>query len=115
MTPRPVRPWVSFLKRRLPVSLWGRALLSIVLPVALMQVAVTWAFFDAHWETTSANLSDGLAGDIAWVVESYKQDPPAWRSTADRAERNMQLSVAFVPGAALPTSRRTSLFAALDR
>ena len=62
--------WARLLKRRLPTSLWGRALLIIVLPVSLMQVAVTWAFFEAHWETVTARLSDGLAGDIAWAVES---------------------------------------------
>src|SRR5690606_27593492 len=66
------RFWVRFLRRRLPTSLWGRSLLIIVLPVFLMQVAVTWAFFDAHWQTVTARLSEGLAGDIAWAVESYR-------------------------------------------
>ncbi len=115
MTPRPVRPWVRFLKRRLPTSLWGRALLIIVLPVALMQVAVTWAFFDAHWETTSSSLSDGLAGEIAWVAEAYKHDPQGLPQLRERAEHNMQLSVALQPGAKLPVKHRPSLFAALDR
>ena len=63
------------LKRRLPTSLFGRSLLIIVLPVALMQVAVTWVFFDAHWQTVTSRLSEGLAGDIAWAVESYQEDP----------------------------------------
>lgn len=39
------RFWARFLRRRLPSSLWGRSLLIIILPVFLMQVAVTWAFF----------------------------------------------------------------------
>lgn len=113
----PARLWPRFLKRRLPSSLWGRALLIIVLPVAMMQVAVTWVFFDAHWETVTARLSEGLAGDIAWAVESYKDDPtPAnLERIADRAQRSMQLSIALQEDRQLPTRRRPAFFAALDR
>ena len=69
------RLWPRFLKRRLPATLFGRSLLIIVLPVAVMQMAVTWVFFDAHWRTVTSRLSEGLAGDVAWAVDSYKQDP----------------------------------------
>ncbi len=70
--PRVIGRW---LKRQLPSSLFGRSLLIIVLPVAIMQIAVTYVFFDAHWQTVTSRLSDGLAGDIAWAVESYQEDP----------------------------------------
>ena len=53
------------IKRQIPTSLFGRSLLIIVLPVLVMQMAVTWVFFDAHWQTVTARLSEGLAGDIA--------------------------------------------------
>ena len=53
------------LKRRVPTSLFARSLLIIVLPIGVMQIAVTWAFFDAHWRTVTSRLSDGLAGDVA--------------------------------------------------
>lgn len=112
-----------WLKRRLPTSLFGRSLLIIVLPVALMQIAVTWAFFDAHWQTVTARLSEGLAGDIAWAVESYKDDPrpESFRRLSRRAEESMGLSVALQPGRALPARRRDPpaliepFFAPIDR
>ena len=109
--------WARLLRRRLPTSLWGRALLIIVLPVALMQVAVTWAFFEAHWETVTARLSEGLAGDVAWVVESYRDEPTLEHlaEIADQAERTMQLSVALREDTGLPTRTRPAFFAALDR
>ena len=109
--------WARFLRRRLPTSLWGRSLLIIVLPVLLMQVAVTWAFFEAHWQTVTARLSEGLAGDIAWAVESYRDDPsPANLDViADRAERSMQLSIALQPGRTLPDERDPSIFGVVDR
>ena len=94
----PSTVWTRFLKRRLPTSLWGRSLLIIVLPVLLMQVFVTWAFFDAHWQTVNARLSDGLAGDIAWAVETYAEDPTpeTLETLAGRAERTLSLSIAVV-------------------
>jgi two-component system osmolarity sensor histidine kinase EnvZ len=109
--------WPRIVKRFLPSTLFGRSLLIIVLPVAIMQIAVTWIFFDAHWQTVTSRLSEGLAGDIAWVVESYQADPtPAGLSKlADRAERSLSLSVALQEDRQLPTSKRASLFAPLDR
>ncbi len=109
--------WPRVVKRWLPSTLFGRSLLIIVLPIAIMQVAVTWIFFDAHWQTVTSRLSEGLAGDVAWVVDSYQADPsPAGLAKlADRAEHSLSLSVALREDSALPTSRRTALFAPLDR
>ncbi|MFZ4608099.1 MAG: HAMP domain-containing protein, partial [Caulobacter sp.] len=105
------------IKRWLPTSLFGRSLLIIILPIALMQIAVTWVFFDAHWQTVTSRLSDGLAGDIAWAVESYQDDPsPASLARiADRAQDSMSLSIALSPIRTLPPRRPTSVFGALDR
>ncbi|MBP7651369.1 MAG: two-component sensor histidine kinase [Phenylobacterium sp.] len=105
------------IKRSLPTTLFGRSLLIIILPVALMQVAVTWVFFDAHWQAVTSRLSEGLAGDVAWAVESYQDDPTpeSFARIADRAERSMSLSLAFQTGRTLPVSRRPALFAVVDR
>lgn len=113
----PASLWPRFLKRRLPTSLWGRSLLIIILPVAVMQVAVTWAFFDAHWRTVSARLSEGLAGDVAWAVESWGDDPTPENLAliARRAERSMSLSIALRPGETLPTERRRGPIGVADR
>jgi two-component system osmolarity sensor histidine kinase EnvZ len=109
--------WFRVLKPWLPTSLFGRSLLIIVLPVALMQIAVTWIFFDAHWQVVTSRLSQGLAGDIAWVVDSYQDDPSpaALAKLVDRAERSLSLSVALQDGESLPTSKHNSLFAPIDR
>jgi two-component system osmolarity sensor histidine kinase EnvZ len=117
--PRRLEPRLvqRLIKRSLPTSLFGRSLLIIVLPVALMQIAVTWIFFDAHWQTVTSRLSDGLAGEVAWAVESYQDDPrPQTMTTiADRAEKSLNLSIALQPGRELPQGRRTNAFAVVDR
>lgn len=113
----PLNVWARVIKRRLPTSLWGRTLLIIVIPVLLMQGAVTWAFFDAHWQTVNARLSEGLAGDIAWAAESYRDDPrPANLAIiADRAERSMQLSIAFQEDSDLPKEIKRGALGVVDR
>ena len=103
------------LKRRMPSSLFGRSFLMIVAPICVMQIAVTWAFFDAHWRTVTSRLSDGLAGDVAWAVDSYKGDPSSLPHIADRAEKSLDLSIAYQPGRDLPTRRRFSLFLPIDQ
>jgi two-component system osmolarity sensor histidine kinase EnvZ len=110
--------WPRALRRRLPTSLFGRSLLIIVLPIALMQIAVTWVFFDAHWQTVTSRLSEGLAGDVAWAVDSYKQDssPASLARIADRAERSLDLSIVLQPGRmTLPKRERFNYFEAIDR
>ncbi|MDP2259050.1 MAG: ATP-binding protein [Caulobacter sp.] len=105
------------IKRWLPTSLFGRSLLIIVLPIALMQLVVTWIFFDAHWQTVTSRLSDGLAGDIAWAVESYQDDPRPEVLTriAERAEKSMSLSIVLLDDKQLPRRQPSSIFTALDR
>lgn len=51
--PSSTRVFLRGLKRHLPSTLFARSLLIIVLPVAIMQIAVTYVFFDAHWQRKS--------------------------------------------------------------
>ena len=113
----PASLWPRFVKRRMPTSLWGRSLLIIVLPVLVMQVAVTWAFFDMHWQTVTARLSDGLAGDIAWAAESWRDDPTPENLAviSDRAERSMSLSVDLRDGDVLPGEPDRGPIGVVDR
>jgi two-component system osmolarity sensor histidine kinase EnvZ len=105
-----------FLKRFVPNSLFGRSVLIILLPIVVMQGAVTWAFFEAHWQTVTAQLSEGLAGDLAWDVSLYQADPrpQTMARIAERAERDQSLSIVLLPDATLPTGQRRPLLPALD-
>lgn len=105
------------LKKYLPKSLFGRALLIIMLPIAIMQMAVAYFFFNAHWNQVTANLSDSVAADVSVAVQLYKQSP-----SVNRAERldnmlrpKMELSVALEEGDRLPATRRDSFFSNLDK
>ena len=110
----PKPPWI---KQYLPKSLFGRALLIIMLPIALMQIIVAYIFFDAHWQTVTASLSDSVAADVAVAVELYKQAPDAERlSRLDQMIRpNMKLSVVYDAKDVLPTANRRAFFSSLDK
>lgn len=113
----PLTRWFlpRLVKRWTPTSLFARSLLIIILPVAMMQVAVTWVFFDAHWQTVTSRLSDGLAGDIAWITQAYEGDPAGFSATADQAQDTMGLSVVYQPDRSLPAERGHAFFGAIDR
>lgn len=105
------------LKERMPKSLFGRALLIIILPIALMQIAVAYAFFDAHWQTVTSRLSEGVAGDIGMVLDLYERADPADRVGAIEpvVEGTLGVSIELEPDARLPTTVRSSFFRVLDR
>ncbi len=103
------------IKRWLPQSLFARTLLIIVLPVAIMQGLIAWIFFDLHWQAVSSGLTDSLAGDVVWIVETYEAAPSNLPNLAKRAEQTLSLSVAFKAGDTLPVGRKQAYFAPEDR
>jgi two-component system osmolarity sensor histidine kinase EnvZ len=109
--------WPRLIKKWLPTSLYGRSLLIIILPVALMQVAVAWGFFEAQWRGGTRQLSESLAGDVAWIADAYIADPTAegLARIADRAERAKSLSVVLQEGQAVPVGRRSSPLPVFDQ
>jgi two-component system osmolarity sensor histidine kinase EnvZ len=64
----------------------------------------------------NGNLTEGLAGDIAWVIQAYDADPspPGLKHLEERAEQSLDLSIIHQPGAQLPTVRHVSAFG-IDR
>jgi two-component system osmolarity sensor histidine kinase EnvZ len=99
----------------LPKSLFGRAMLIIVLPVALMQIGVVYVFFDAHWQTVTSRLSEGVAGDVQVVVDLYETSGRELASIEPEVARTLGIAVGLEPQSRLPTTVRSSFFRVLDR
>jgi two-component system osmolarity sensor histidine kinase EnvZ len=104
-------------KRLAPRGLFARSLLIIVLPIALMQIVLTYVFFDLHWEQVSRRMSEAAAGDVAHLTRQYLRDPgpEAFAAIARDARADLRLSVALQPGARLPQSERRAAIPAFDR
>ena len=63
------------LKRFLPTTLFGRALAITITPVVLLQVVSTYIFYERHWDNVTRRLAQGLAGDIAMIVDLRRNAP----------------------------------------
>lgn len=108
---------IAWIKRHMPKSLFGRALAIIIIPIAIMQIAVAYVFFQAHWQTVTSRLSDAVAADIAVTVELYKQAPSEERAQQldTMIKEEMRLSIALAAQEPLPTADRRAFFSNLDR
>lgn len=100
------------IKRLLPTSLFGRALMILILPVVILQLIVAYIFYERHWDSVTRNLSDVAAGNIAIILNEYERT----RITKGAAEAlehakwlgqalGMRVSLDTTPGARLGTSR----------
>ena len=97
-------------KQILPRTLLGRSLLIIVTPLVLLQVISTWVFFDRHYDTTTKRLAQGLAGDVAIVIQMMIRNPGSVeRGQVFRlAQRSMHHDLTFVEDARLPQLPQTT-------
>lgn len=112
------KPRLKLPKRlALPKSLFARVMLIIILPVIIMQMAVAYFFFNAHWARVTASLSDSVAADVAVATQLYERAPSA--QTAEELDvllrPDMELSIALRAGDELPSVDRRALFSSLDR
>ncbi len=82
-----------------------------------MQIVVAYIFFNAHWATVTASLSDSVAADISLAVDLYKQSPTPERAAAlnDMMQPHMELSIDLRDDDAFLTVQRRSFFSALDK
>lgn len=96
------------LRRLLPSTLLGRALLIVVTPLLLMQLLSAWVFYESHWDQISKRLSLGLAGEIVLLVDALDEADAATRAwLIEAAERRLDLRVSIEPDGILPNAPPT--------
>lgn len=100
-----------------PRGLFARSLLIIVLPIAIMQILVTYLFFDLHWGQVSQFLSESAAGDVAYITKSYTDapNPQNLAHLQKEAQDKLRLSFALQENAQLPKDIRRAKIPAYDR
>lgn len=88
------------MRRLLPRSLFGRALLIIVTPLILVQLIAAYVFFDRVWELVTRRLSAALAGDVAIIARMLERGTGAadrgW--VFDTAWSTMGIRATLAPG-----------------
>ncbi len=63
-------------KRWLPYTLFGRALLILVLPTILVQLVAIYMFYERHWDSIVRNMSNTLAGQVRLLSEMAQAGKP---------------------------------------
>lgn len=94
----------SFLKNIMPRTLFGRSILIVVLPILLLQILVTYIFYERHWEDVARRLAQGVAGDIAAVISLGDRFPgeTAEADILSIARGHMRLAISIRAGEKLP-------------
>lgn len=112
-----IRRWLGLFRNLAPKGLFARSLLIIIAPMVLMQIIVTYIFFERHWDTVTRRLSRAVAGEAALLTETYRAMPGGEGHQAMNAQvtRALQLQVAFLPGEKLPASQQRKGFLKPER
>lgn len=92
------------IKQFLPRSLFGRSILIIVTPLILVQLVSAYVFYENHWDTVSWRMARDLAGDMAVVVDSFRDvhDPEQRQWILDQAQGRMGIQASLIEGGILP-------------
>ena len=57
----------------MPKSLFGRSLIILGLPIILLQIVLTYFFFERHWQDVGRRLILSVAGEIAHISNQINQ------------------------------------------
>jgi two-component system, OmpR family, osmolarity sensor histidine kinase EnvZ len=104
------------LAEALPKGLYKRSLLIVILPMVLLQTAVTFLFMQHHWELVTRRLSEAVARDIGALTDLYSKLPPGEYDEflATLASDRFRMTATLLPAGPLPPAMPRSFFGALD-
>lgn len=107
------------IKRLVPRSLFGRALILLIAPVVLLQIVTTYTFYERHWDAITYRLAAGIGADIAYVIDMIEAypGPRNEQRILELAHRRLQLDITFLPGQKLPDwkLRKPPFYSILNR
>ena len=92
------------IKRYLPRTLFGRALMILVLPLLLLQLVVAVLFIERHFEGVSRQMSSLVARELNYavrVVEAAETIEGA-QDRLDQAAAPLGMTLELSPGESLP-------------
>ena len=64
----------KFIKNLLPKGLFYRALLIVAIPVIVLQIIITFVFFDSLWIKTNKGMTRALVNEINTFIEVYNDE-----------------------------------------
>ncbi|MFV0360445.1 ATP-binding protein [Tropicimonas sp.] len=96
-----------WIKRSMPRSLYGRAALILIVPVAVLVLAVSLVFFQRHFEDVTQQLTHGISLEFREVIRQINAAPDmaAGLAAVRQTARTMGITVAPAAEAATGDAR----------
>src|SRR5579862_2966270 len=112
-------PWDRFtrwLRSIMPAGLYARALLIVIIPMAVLQSVVAFLFIERQSSVVNYYLSSAVTQEIAALIDVYKTYPQGTNRAQLRriALERLGLVVDFLPGTDLPPPGSKPFFSQLD-
>ena len=104
------------LAEMLPKGLYKRSLLIVVVPMVLLQTAVTFVFMQHHWDLVTRRLSEAVARDVGALTDLYQKLPPGTDDAFldNMASERFRMDATLLPAGPLPPRMPRSFYGALD-
>ncbi|WP_377291069.1 ATP-binding protein [Rhizobium sp. SG2393] len=106
-----------WMRRQLPMGLYARSLLIVIIPMVLLQSVVAFVFMERHWQLVTQRLSSAVTSDIAALIDLIDLSPETI-SDADIiriARERLNLNLSIEQGGELPAPRPKPFFEILDQ
>ncbi len=96
------------IKKYMPKTLLGRTLVILITPLAVVQLVSAIVFYDTHWGKIMDRLAQGVAGDIALIIQLIPPDatPETRQQVFELFASTKELIVAYQADAILAPAGR---------
>lgn len=91
------------IKKWLPKSMFGRALVILVAPLFFVETFSAYFFLDNHWDTVTKTLANDVAGEVATLLDLHNKDPKHKDFYKLLAGSHLRLRADFLPEEAINT------------
>lgn len=95
---------MALMQRVLPRGLYGRAALILIVPIVAIQLVVSMAFIQRHYEGVTRQMTEGVAIDLEFVLSEVARGATLdeARARAEAVAGPLQLTVTLPAGADAP-------------
>ena len=84
------------LRRLLPRGLLGRSLLTVLIPLVLLQAVALQIFYGSHLHELSRRLAGAVAGEVGFMIDEINQAPGTRGLIIEETDRHFQFDTVFL-------------------
>ncbi len=81
----------------MPRGLFGRSLLTVLIPLILLQVVALDIFYGSHLHELSRRLAEAVAGEVAFEIDAIDREPQTRRLVFEEAAKHFDFQSQFFP------------------